>query len=194
MDLSNDETQKDFLEKQAETMEKIAETLQFARNYQDLGISPPEWHDFEKTFVFAISHTNTSNLRKNIDISGVSVFADNLLERAVSVMISKILAHSRNTTSFSLGYEKAGEMLRIILETDGNGIPKDSKRNIFTRGGDPETGIDLFLIEEVLSVTNISISENGDPQEGIRIEILVPPGIFRMECTGHADENPEHTE
>ncbi|MBN1432295.1 MAG: PAS domain S-box protein [Methanomicrobiaceae archaeon] len=193
MDLSNDETQKDFLEKQAETMEKIAETLQFARNYQDLGISPPEWHDFEKTFVFAISHTNTSNLRKNIDISGVSVFTDNLLERAISVMISKILTHSRNTTSLSLGYEKAGEMLRIIFETDGKGIPKDSKRNIFTRGGDPETGIDLFLIEEVLSVTNISISENGDPREGIRIEILVPPGIFRMEGVDRADQNPEHT-
>lgn len=188
-DLATDEKQKDFLEKQAKTMDKIAETLKFARNYQDLGITPPEWHNFEKTFVFAISHTNTSNLQKNINISDVSIYSDNLLEMALSILVSRSIAYSLSTTRLSLRYEMAGDMLKIVFEIDGRGISRESADRIFTRGGDPDTGIDLFLTEEVLSVTGITISETGDREKGIRFEILVPPGIFRFGDSTGMEEN-----
>jgi len=181
IDLSESGKQKDYLEKQSESMTKIAETLRFAKNYQDLGISPPQWYDFEKTFIFAMSHTNTAELEKDLNLSGVLIFADNLLEKALSDMISGLLSYNTECRKISLGYEMEGEMLKIIFETDGRGIPGEAKEAVFTRGGDRETGIDIFLIEEVLSVTNISIKETGDPGKGIRIGIFVPPGKFRIE-------------
>ena len=178
-DLSENERQKEFLGKQAFNLDKITRIIQFAKNYQGLGISPPEWHDFEKTFIFAISHTNTAHLEKDFDVSGISIFTDNLLEKALAEMVSKLLSYNKEATRLSLKSETEREMLKIIFETDGRGIPKESEGKIFSRGGDPDTGIDLFLIEEVLSVTNISIKETGDPGKGIRIEIIVPPGMFR---------------
>ena len=186
-DLSENEKQKEFLGKQAFNLDKITRILQFAKNYQGLGISPPEWHDFEKTFIFAISHTNTAHLEKDFDVSGISIFTDNLLEKALAEMVSKLLSYNKEATRLSLKSETEGEMLKIIFETDGRGIPKESEGKIFSRGGDPDTGIDLFLIEEVLSVTNISVKETGDPGKGIRIEIIVPPGMFRTGEGSFAD-------
>ena len=178
-DLSENEKQRDFLEKQAVSLDKIAKILRFAKNYQGLGISPPEWHDFEKTFIFAISHTNTAHLEKDFDISDVFIFADNLLEKALSEMVSHILSYNPEASKLSLKSEMEEDTLKIIFEADGRGIPEESVGYIFTRGGDPVTGIDLFLIEEVLSVTGISITETGDPENGIRIEITVPQGMYR---------------
>jgi len=42
----------------------------------------------------------------------------------------------------------------------------------------------LFLSREILAITGISISENGEPGKGARFEIRVPPGKFRKGSAG----------
>jgi hypothetical protein len=38
----------------------------------------------------------------------------------------------------------------------------------------------LFLIREILSITGITIDENGEPGRGARFEITVPNGTYRF--------------
>jgi len=45
--------------------------------------------------------------------------------------------------------------------------------------GRKNTGLGLFLSREILSITGITIRENGDPGKGARFEMVVPNGIYR---------------
>ncbi len=41
------------------------------------------------------------------------------------------------------------------------------------------TGLGWFLSKEILSITGIGITENGEPGTGARFEITVPRGVYR---------------
>ncbi|MDD1681346.1 MAG: sensor histidine kinase, partial [Methanoregula sp.] len=48
------------------------------------------------------------------------------------------------------------------------------------------TGWGLFLAREILAVTGMTITETGEPGKGVRFEIILPPGSFRM----NGEESP----
>nr|WP_319539115.1 sensor histidine kinase [uncultured Methanospirillum sp.] len=55
----------------------------------------------------------------------------------------------------------------IFVWTDnGVGIPDEEKKFIFERGFGKNTGLGLFLIREILSLTGMSIRETGIPGLG----------------------------
>ena len=58
------------------------------------------------------------------------------------------------------------------------------KEKIFERGFGKNTGLGLALSREILSLSDITITENGDPSEGARFEIMVPKGMWRMAAKG----------
>jgi signal transduction histidine kinase len=57
---------------------------------------------------------------------------------------------------------------------------------IFDRGFGKHTGFGLFLSREILAITGITITENGEPGKGARFEIVVPKGAYRF--TGADDK------
>jgi signal transduction histidine kinase len=68
----------------------------------------------------------------------------------------------------------------IICEDDGIGVPPQNKAQIFTRGFGRDSGLGLFLLREILSITGISIRETGDYGKGARFEMLVPKEDYRL--------------
>jgi signal transduction histidine kinase len=54
---------------------------------------------------------------------------------------------------------------------------------IFEQGVDKHTGLGLFLEREILSITDITITKNGEPGKGARFEITVPKGMYRFTGT-----------
>ncbi|MCX6689039.1 MAG: HAMP domain-containing sensor histidine kinase [Methanoregula sp.] len=70
--------------------------------------------------------------------------------------------------------------LLIVCEDDGVGISAEDKKRLFTRGFGKNTGLGLFLSREILAITGITITENGNPGKGARFEITVPKGMWRM--------------
>ena len=48
------------------------------------------------------------------------------------------------------------------------------------RGFGKHTGYGLYLIEEILSISGITIKENGELGKGARFEMVVPKGVWRM--------------
>jgi signal transduction histidine kinase len=63
---------------------------------------------------------------------------------------------------------------------DGVGVSLDDKVHIFERGFGKHTGFGMFLTKEILSITVISIQENGEPGKGVSFEMIIPEGKFRM--------------
>jgi len=68
----------------------------------------------------------------------------------------------------------------IVCEDDGVGVPAEEKELIFERGFGKNTGLGLALSREILSITGITITENGEPGRGARFELKVPKGAYRF--------------
>jgi len=77
-----------------------------------------------------------------------------------------------------------GGDLKITYQDDGEGIHSSDKDKLFTRGYGKNTGLGLFLSREILSITGITICENGEPGKGARFEITVPNGVWRSVSGG----------
>jgi hypothetical protein len=83
------------------------------------------------------------------------------------------------TIRFSV--KESGDDQVIMCEDDGNGIVAEEKEKIFERGyGKKNDGFGLFLSREILAITGITIIENGTPGKGVRFEIRVPKGVYRL--------------
>jgi sensor histidine kinase regulating citrate/malate metabolism len=61
-----------------------------------------------------------------------------------------------------------------------NRRPPEEKNKIFAKGFGKHTGFGMFLIQEILSITGISIRETGEYTKGVRFEIRIPPGNFKI--------------
>jgi sensor histidine kinase regulating citrate/malate metabolism len=66
-----------------------------------------------------------------------------------------------------------------VYEDDGVGIDANSRKNLFKKGFGKHTGFGLYLMREILAITSITISENGEHGHGARFEIAVPEGCYR---------------
>jgi signal transduction histidine kinase len=82
-----------------------------------------------------------------------------------------------------LSVEKADPDLLLIYEDNGVGIPPEEKEKIFLKGFGKHTGLGMFLIKEILSITGMTIRETGTYQQGVRLEIRIPAGVFRFRET-----------
>jgi PAS domain S-box-containing protein len=169
-----------YLDLEEELVRKVNETLNFAKNYQDLGVQPPLWQNVEQSFLLGISHLDYSSLRRTIQLDNLEIYADSLLERVFFTMTDNILHHAKTATEMNIRYRLNGDSLVLFLEDDGNGIPYAIKEKVFERGFGTQKGMELFLVREILSITGITIQETGAMGKGARFEMTVPKGAFRF--------------
>jgi signal transduction histidine kinase len=75
---------------------------------------------------------------------------------------------------------ESGDDYIVVCEDDGEGVAVEEKEKIFTRGFGKNTGLGLTLSREILAITGITITENGEPGVGARFEMTVPKGAWRI--------------
>lgn len=170
-----------FLEKEEISIQKIADSLNFAKSYQDMGINPPLWQNAGHVFLLAISHLDFLRIRHTIELDGLEIFADPLLEQVFQVLADNVLKHGTGATEMQLRYETAGEHLKMVVEDNGTGIPESLKNTVFEREFQKRRGKGLYLAREILGITGITITETGEPEKGARFEILVPGSGYRFD-------------
>jgi len=131
------------------------------------------------------AEADRGNVRLINDIpEKTEIFADPLIRRVWFNLVDNSLRHGGKVTAIRFSVEEKEDGLSIVCEDDGTGIPPGEKEKIFGRGYGKNTGMGLFLSREILAITGISISENGEPGKGARFEIRVPPGKFRKGSAG----------
>jgi PAS domain S-box-containing protein len=173
----------EYLEKEEAAVKEIQSSLEFARQYSDMGMNPPQWQDVNKVMVYAISHLDLGTLRREFRLGGLEIYADMLLERVFFNLVQNIIRHARGATVIRSGYTITEGGAIIFIEDDGPGIPAEAKERIFGKGAGTGGAVGLFLSREILSITGISIRETGVPGQGARFEITVPPGSYRVTDT-----------
>jgi PAS domain S-box-containing protein len=175
-----DPTLKTAINRELAAAEAIQSLILFTRDYQDIGIEPPEWQDLKTTILKSCSGIRLGEISLEVDIGQVEIFADRLLEKVFFHLIENALDHGERTSRIRFSCQESFEELHVICEDNGVGVPTDAKEKIFNRQFFRETGLDMYLAREILSITGISIVETGVYGTGARFEIHVPKGEYRF--------------
>jgi signal transduction histidine kinase len=166
------------------TMESILEVirlqLEFTRDYQDLGVREPVWQNVKNLFSHAAESFADKNIVFRCECGTTEILADPLVERAFYNLIDNSIRHGGQVSEIRLLAETTDPDLLLIYEDNGVGVIPAEKEKIFLKGFGKHTGLGMFLIKEILSITGIAIRENGIPGQGVRFEIRVPSGTFRL--------------
>ena len=170
---------KGFIEKERSALEKIRRQFQFAKDYQNIGMEPPEWHPIRAVVGRMNELVDPGNVRVTVATGTAVVLADPLFEKVFYNLFDNSLRHGVRVTEIrvSLREEPTGAVLTV--EDDGVGIPVEEKMKIFERGYGKNTGWGLFLIREILTVTGMTVEETGEPGKGARFEIRIPKENYR---------------
>lgn len=178
--ISDDQEVLEFLKKEDELARKISRSLEFAREYQDLGTRPPRWQQVQGAFILGISHLDFTSIHRTVNLDNLEIFVDSSLERVFFSLASNVVIHGKTASHLLLEYHETPEELVIIFEDNGVGIPDALKEQIFERGFGTHKGMGLFLVREILGITDITIIETGTEGYGARFEIHVPHGGYRF--------------
>lgn len=157
----------------------ISKILKFTKEYEKIGTDLPKWQDAGRVAETAVTEIEMGEIGFTNEVSGILIYADMTLGRAFFHLINNAVSHGETATSVRVRHEQRGSDLYLIVEDNGKGISADQKDRIFSRGTG-NNGRGLFLSREILSVTGLEIHETGQPGEGARFEIRVPPGKFQL--------------
>jgi PAS domain S-box-containing protein len=179
------EKRKDLLQNAEEITKNIERQILFTREYERLGTNIPEWRNVQECIRHAAGELDLTGIDLLIgDMEGVGIFADNLIQKVFFNLLDNSLRHGgADMTRITFSYRKKESGLEILYEDDGTGIPQDEEEIIFDRGYGKNTGFGLFFIREILAITAITITENGEPGKGARFVIAVPAGAWRIQKT-----------
>ena len=130
---------------------------------------------------FAIKGLDLTGIDLNVrDLGKVEIFADPLFQKVFFNLIDNSLKYGgEKMKNIKISSHESDNRLVIVCEDNGLGISLKEKELIFKRGYGKNTGLGLFLIQEILAITGITIKETGEPGKGARFEILVPKESFR---------------
>lgn len=170
-----------ILEKEIALLQKITDSLRFARTYQDLGLKPAKWQNVNHVFLLAISHLEFQTIRHSVTTGTLEIYCDPLLEQVFQILADNTLTHSETGTLVTIGCSPMpDESLTVFFEDNGTGIPDTLKDRIFLPEFQKKKAVGLFLAREILDITGISLRETGIFGKGARFEMNIPKGAFRF--------------
>jgi len=160
---------------------RIADMIRFTREYENIGAGAPVWHGLADMLGTLAEEILPKGVRLTCNLpAGTEVFADPMLKKAFFNLLDNAVRHGERVTEIRVSSRPSENDLVVVLEDDGVGIPADEKDRIFEQGFGKNTGLGLFLVREILSLTGISIKECGEEGVGARFEITVPSGVYRV--------------
>ena len=176
-----------YIHKEEQAAETIQHQIEFARNYQDIGGQVSKWQILSDAISSAVSQLKPPDVAITVAVDRVEVFADPLLEKVFYNLMENSLRHGEHVTRMDYSVRESESGLILTYCDNGVGIFKEDRKNLFRKGFGRHTGFGLFLSREILAITGITITENGEPGNGARFEITVPKGAYRI---AGMQENP----
>jgi signal transduction histidine kinase len=155
--------------------------LKFTKEYEKIGVNAPAWQDCSTLVDSAAKEAPLGQIMvKNELPAGAEVYADPLVARVFYNLMDNAIRYGGKITTIRFSVEGRDGDHIVVCEDDGMGVPAEEKEKIFERGFGKNTGLGLTLSKEILSITGITIRENGEPGKGARFEMTVPKGAYRL--------------
>ncbi len=162
------------------TIERIYRISTFTHDYQKVGVNGPAWQDLREVINRGFGARSPEGIILENEISGYEIYADPLLEKVIYNLVDNSCKYGGDPVSrFCVSCHEVGGELLICLEDDGDGIDSSLKDHLFQYGAGRGTGLGLFLIKEILSITGLSIKAVRCTLGGAGFEIRVPHGSWR---------------
>ena len=184
---SSDPKVKESVENILKINKTIISLLHFSKEYKSVGIDRPRWLNLQEAISHSTAQLGLGKVAMDYYCEEWTVFADPMLEKAFFNIIENSLRHGEKVTKILIGCSQSGtdDSLKITFSDDGIGVPEGNKEMIFEKGIGKNTGLGLFLVRKILSITGITIIENGVPGKGARFEITVPKERFKATPEEH---------
>lgn len=168
-------------EKAAHTIESL---LDFSSEFERVGLSEPLWLDVSQLFREGVRGLDTHMLTVDLDLDGLEILGESMFSKVFRNLADNTLRHGEKATRISVSHEVRPDGLVIVYEDDGIGIENEARAKLFQRGYGKNTGLGLYLTKEILDSSGMTIRETSVPGRGVRFEILVPSGKFRLRPIG----------
>ena len=160
--------------------QRISSMIKFTKEYEKIGLKAPVWQDCCTLVDTAAKQAPLGNVVVKNDLpSGAEVFADPLVVKVCYNLMDNAARYGGKITTIRFSVEEHEGDHAVVCEDDGDGVVAEEKEKIFERGFGKNTGLGLALSREILSITGITIRENGEPGKGARFEMTVPKGAWR---------------
>lgn len=158
----------------------IKNLIEFTKEFQDLGVAQPKWQSVHQIVNKSVIKSILSGIVLNTPDLEMEIFADPMFEKVLYNLMENSKRHGESVSHIGLSYYlNEGECI-LVYADNGNGIVETDKEKIFQKGFGKNTGLGLFIIREILSITGLSIRECGIPGTGARFEIRIPVGKYRI--------------
>jgi signal transduction histidine kinase len=171
---------KEALEKMELTSMSIQDQITFTGDYQEIGAQAPLWQEVAPMVKHAAEQLNVQDVEIEIRLGTTEIFSDAMIEKVFYNLIDNAVRHGDHVTRIVFSRQETADGLIVICEDNGVGVPPQDKGHIFAKGFGKDSGLGLFLIREILSITGISIRETGTYEKGARFEMLIPKGDYRL--------------
>ena len=169
----------ELLELNGQALATITSQIMFARDYHELGENGAKWQEISSI----VKNVNELLIHPPIKLKVgelPEIYADSLFEKVVYNLIENALRHGGEQLScISVTFHQTKHNGILIFKDNGIGVPKDQKKRIFDQGIGSHTGLGLFMVREILNITNISIRECGIYGSGSKFEIIIPNYYWR---------------
>ncbi len=169
----------EYLKSIKSSADTIRTIIEFSRTYQDLGTRRPEWIKVKEGFMRAVEDFDLRRISVEMDVNGVEVFADPLLDRVFRSLVENSIMHGKRVTEIRLTVKEGNDGIWLVYEDNGTGIEDEDRGRLFERGFGKHTGFGLYMAREILGITGLAISERGRYGKGVRFEISVPRECYR---------------
>jgi PAS domain S-box-containing protein len=169
------------LQKGVQEIQSINKTIEYTKDYQDMGATPPKWQNVKMALLLGLSHISIGKIQHRLETEQLEIFADPLLEKVCQRLFENSVKHGDHVTLIRVWHTATPDGATIFFEDDGIGIPQEKKEQIFLRNeGFTASRGSLIFVREILSITGITIKETGEPGKGARFEMTVPKGAWRI--------------
>lgn len=179
----------EYLKKMMDSTVAIEHLITFTRDYEKVGIVSPEWQNVSRVYQKAKVLCAEQGVEYTVDTGPLEVYADPMLERLFYILLDNTNRHGSKVTKVKLSAIRSLDGYSIIYEDDGTGVRPEDKSRIFLKGFGKDSGLGLYLGMQILGITGISIKENGEHLKGVRFEIRVPDGKWRMSDSVHKEQS-----
>jgi PAS domain S-box-containing protein len=170
----------EHLEKISTAVDVLTRQLEFASEYEKIGMDAETWMCVEDVSREVFSEMQTRDVVLDVRCSEIEILVDPMFPTLVRNLVDNTLRHSGGAKRIELFCEPFPEGLRVVYRDDGVGIPNDLKEKVFERGVGSNTGLGLYLVRELLKTSEMTIEETGEPGSGVRFEMGIPEGRYRL--------------
>ena len=176
----SDPTFSDYLKKAEESAIAIRRQIEFTGDYKNMGLEKADWQNVNDSVRQSCENVDLKGVTLDIFTNNLEIFADPWLKKVFFNLIDNTLRYAEHVTKITVSFRESEDGLNLLFEDNGIGIPFDEKEKIFERGYGKNIGYGLFMVREILAITELTIQETGEPGKGARYEFHVPKPYYRI--------------